>query len=370
MNLKQLLWPDVSPELWQDWKWQLKNRLQGEKGLERLEKACNISTSSLKKVISTYKWASTPYYLSLIDSDELLADPIAKQAIPAVEEVSFNLEDSSKDPLAEGAHSPLPGLIHRYEDRVVLLASGVCASYCRHCNRKRTWSNLECLSLNDKSLLKVKNYLQSNKQIREVIVSGGDPLLLQDSAIEKLLSTLRSIPNIEVLRIGTRVPVVLPMRVTDELCTILKRHRPIWLNTHFNHPREITKDAQMALEKIQLAGVPVSNQTVLLKGINDDFQTLKTLFYRLQASLVRPYYLFQCDHVKGTDHFRTPLSTGINIIEKMWGHMGGMCVPNLVADLPGGMGKARLLPSHLLETGDKFAIFRTFEGKIVKIQMV
>jgi len=368
VNLRQLLWPDVPDELWNDWHWQLENRLRGLKGLEFLADTLNVNLAGAQRVLTKYKWASTPYYLGLIDADNFLADPIARQAIPAEEEVTFRLTDSFEDPLEERTYSPVKGLIHRYRDRVVLLASGRCASYCRHCNRKRTWNAPECLALTPNSLQKVKNYLASNPVVREVIISGGDPLLLPEEALRKLLELLTSIPNIEVLRIGTRVPVVLPMRITPRLCSLLRKFRPIWINTHFNHPAELTPKTIEALDQLTSAGLPVSNQTVLLRGVNDDYETLATLFCHLHAALVRPYYLFQCDHVRGTDHFRTSLDTGIKIIEKMWGNIGGMCIPNLVADLPGGNGKARLLPSHLLDGEDEWAIFRTFENKLVKVK--
>jgi len=371
VNLRHILWPDVDTGLWNDWRWQYKNRLKGAEGLFKLSTLLQKDLSHLSHVIKTYRWASTPYYISLIQDKNLLQDPIGRQIIPSPHEIQKqSYPQLSLDPLKERLYSPVPGLIHRYKDRVVLLASGICASYCRHCNRKRTWKKPEHLSLTKHALNKVKAYLDANPEIREVIISGGDPLLLPFKSIKRVLSVMRSIPTIEVIRIGTRVPVVLPMRITDRLCRLLHKNRPIWINTHFNHPREVTKEASGAIEKIQLAGIPVSNQTVLLKGINDNHDVLKSLFCKLQSIMVRPYYLFQCDQVCGTLHFWVPLSKGIEIMESMWGDTGGMCIPNFVADLPEGYGKARLLPSQILDMEDgKEAIFFTYDKKIVKIHL-
>ncbi len=369
MNLRKLLWPDIPESQWNDWQWQVKNRLQGKDGLERLGSTLGIDVSRRLRVLNRYKWAATPYYLNLMASRDVSLDPVGRQVIPSGKETGVTSSSASPDPLKERHYSPVRGLIHRYRDRVVLLATGFCASYCRHCNRKRTWNRPECVILSEEKLKLVRDYLLSNPHVREVLVSGGDPLLLPMEHIARLLEALRSIPSIEILRIGTRVPVVLPMRITEDLCRLLKRQRPIWINTHFNHPVEITKEAKAAIERIQLAGIPVSNQSVLLRGINDNYDTLRSLFCRLQAIMVRPYYLFQCDHVSGTRHFWVPMKKGIRMMDRMWGDVGGMCVPNFVADLSEGSGKARLLSSHLIELGRKEAIFATFEKKIVKIKL-
>jgi len=370
VNLKKILWPDANDCTWNDWRWQFKNRLRGTEGLKKLGALFKKDLSHLDGVIRQYKWASTPYYLNLIQDTNLHADPIGRQIIPSLEEERKpSHEFFDPDPLKERLYSPIPGLIHRYKDRIVILASGICASYCRHCNRKRTWKRREHISLGNKTLELIKEYLTANPRIREVLISGGDPLMLPLSSLKRLLFFLRSLATIQVIRIGTRVPVVLPMRINEEVCSLLKACRPLWLNTHFNHPREITPEASRAIDKIQLAGIPVSNQTVLLKGVNDNFETLHSLFCKLQSVMVRPYYLFQCDQVMGTRHFWVPLSKGIGIMKRMWGDTGGMCMPNFVADLPGGYGKARLLPSHLLEMeAGKECIFYTFEGKIVKVK--
>ncbi len=368
MNLRKILWPGVSDYLWNDWRWQFKHRLKGAEGLSKLGTLLKKDLSYLKAVIKQYKWASTPYYVNLIQNKNLLQDPIGRQIVPCQDEIGLDDNTDGVDPLKERLYSPIPGLIHRYKDRVVILASGICASYCRHCNRKRTWRRREHTPLTDEALDRIRRYIGSNTKIREVLVSGGDPLLLPLTRLKRLIETLRSIPTLEVIRIGTRVPVVLPMRISNELCALLKDNRPLWLNTHFNHPREITPETTRAIDKIQLAGIPVSNQTVLLKGVNDNLETLHHLFCRLQSIMVRPYYLFQCDQVNGTRHFWVPLSRGIEIMEQMWGDTGGMCIPNFVADLPGGHGKARLMPSQILEMeAGKECVFYTFDKRLVKI---
>ena len=371
MNLKNLLWPGVSEKEWNNWQWQLKNRLSGTDGLKRLGEALGADVTGPLKTIKTYKWAVTPYYLSLIKSKDVLHDPVGRQVIPSPKETeASSLPLASSDPLREKDYSPVKGLIHRYRDRVVILATSLCASYCRHCNRKRQWAQPECITVSQKALEKIKGYLSLRPHVREVLISGGDPLLLPLEKLEFILEAFCTITTIKVIRLGTRVPVTLPMRVTDELCRLLKRHRPIWINTHFNHSDEITKEAKSAIEKIQLAGIPVSNQSVLLQGVNDDYETLHRLFCKLQEIMVRPYYLFQCDMVKGTNHFWVPLERGIEIMERMWAHVGGMCVPNFVVDLPDGGGKARLLPSHLLESDGGEAVFSTFEKRLIKVRLI
>ncbi len=366
MSLRKRLWPNIPDDLWYNPKWQLKNRLKGISGLKILS-FLKDNTGQYEALLKRYKWASTPYYLNLIKSIDF-NDPISLQVLPNPKEISASSNDSSPDPLNEKEFSPVPFLIHRYPDRAVVIANNFCASYCRHCNRKRNWG-IPKFQVTQKDFERITGYLSSKKEIREVLISGGDPLLLPLKKLETILSNIKRCPNIDVIRIGTRVPVTFPMGITNELCALLKRFRPLWLNTHFNHPREITQESSEAIEKITLSGIPVSNQTVLLKGVNDDIKTLKELFYRLQAIMVRPYYLFQCDHVTGTNHFRVDLKKGIKIMNKLWGRIGGMCLPNFVFDLPGGYGKTRLLPSQLLDYENGIAVFSTFEGKITKVKI-
>ncbi len=316
------------------------------------------------KLICRYRWAATPYYLSLIDWSDP-NDPIRRQCIPDPKEITFYLDGSEDDPLAEERHMPVPHLIHRYGDRALLLATGICATYCRHCNRKRFWAGRPRV-INQRALGGIIRYLSNHPGIREVIVSGGDPLTMGSAHIDRVLSALRTVKHLEVIRIGSRVPVVMPMRITKGLCRILARHRPLWLNTHFNHPREVTKEAESACDMLQRHGIPVSNQTVLLKGINDDSEILGDLFCRLQAIMVRPYYLFHCDAVRGTDHFRTDLYKGIRIMKTLLGNIGGLCLPTLVIDLPGGGGKVPLNPDYLTGIDGDEAVFKNHEGRTIR----
>ncbi len=358
------LWPQVTIDEWLDPKWQLSNRLTSLAHLEKLLDLSREDARLLKEVIDTYNYAVTPYYLSLIDFEDA-NDPIMKQCLPDPREILFSLPGSDPDPLAEHRHMPVPGLIHRYPDRALVMVSSACSVYCRHCNRKRTWSRPEAaLSSSDKE--KTIEYVAKNPGIREVILSGGDPLLLPLGQLEQILASFSRIPHVEVLRIGTRVPVVLPMAVTDELCDMVARYRPIWINTHFNHPREITALSQEACDRFLRRGIPVSNQSVLLKGINDSLETMLTLCQELERIMVRPYYLFHCDSVKGTDHFRTSIKKGVDIIERMWCRSGGLSIPRFVVDLPSGGGKALVTPSYMLDQGKDEAIFRTFDGRIVR----
>ncbi len=319
---------------------------------------------TLRDVLDTYPWASTPYYISLIDRNDP-SDPIALQCIPREEEITFSLPGSDPDPLAEHANSPCPGLLHRYRDRVLVIATGNCYSYCRHCNRKRNWKQGD-LTPSDSDIDRMVDYISAHTEIREVIISGGDPLTLSTDRLDRMLHRFRNISNIEVLRLGTRVPVVLPMRITKELALMLKGHRPLWVNTHFNHPREITPEAADACDRLLCAGIPVSNHTVLLRGVNDSHEVLYKLFTKLNRIMVRPYYLFHCDAVRGADHFRTSIDKGIRLMQKLWGDTGGLCLPRYVVDLPSGGGKAPVMPSFIIDREGDIALFRTSEGEILK----
>ena len=349
---------------WSDWRWQFSNRI---KGLDTLSELLQLTCSErevYRDLTALYKYAVTPYYFSLIDWLDP-DDPIRKQCIPDPREIEFSLPGSEEDPLAERTHMPVPGLIHRYPDRVLALVTGTCAVYCRHCNRKRTWINSEAGNTRE-AFCRMVDYVAASPGVREIIISGGDPLTSSLSLLDEFLKAFREIPHVEVLRIGTRIPVVLPMRITDDLCQMLARHRPLWINTHFNHPREITPESTKACERLLKAGIPVSNQAVLLKGVNDSLKVIQDLCLGLQRIMVRPYYLFHCDAVRGTDHFRTDIRKGVEIIQELWGKIGGLCIPNYVVDLPDGGGKAMMVPSYLLELSEERAIFRTFEGNIVR----
>jgi len=351
----------ITASTWLNWKWQLRNRL---KGLNILESLGIISESLDKKfrfLLKKYHFATTPYYFSLC-KELNYSDPIFRQIIPSLEEIDFKLSGSEPDPLAEEKHSITPHLIHRYPDRVLVVTTNFCASYCRHCNRKRFWSERPWV-IDKKELEQILFYIKKNKHIREVILSGGDPLFINQSYLEYILSRIREIKTVEVIRIGTRIPVVLPMKITVDLCQMLKKYRPIWLNTHFNHPQEITKEAEKAADLLSLHGIAMANQTVLLKEINDDLDTLAQLFTALERILIKPYYLFHCDSVSGTDHFRTSIEKGMELISGLEGKIGGLCIPKFVVDLPQGRGKAPCGPNFLEEIDGNIAIFKTWEGE-------
>jgi len=334
---------------WNDWKWQFRNRIRS---LSQLASALNRPAASLAPcsiVLRTYPVAITPYYLSLLDpADE--NDPLRRQCFPDLRELNFSL-GGVDDPLDEERDMPVPGLIHRYSDRCLAIVTGTCAVYCRHCNRKRMWRVKKPGRIRERLQVMV-DYVARTPALREVIVSGGDPLLISDGLLDWLLGALRAIPHVDVLRIGSRAPVTLPMRITPELCTMLKRHRPLWFNTQFNHVLEITEESARACEMLLASGIPVGNQSVLLRGVNDDYESMRDLLYGLERISVRPYYLFQCDPVRGTDHFRTEIWTGMEIMERLWRNISGLCLPRYVLDCPGGRGKIPLQPFSLLpETG-------------------
>lgn len=322
---------------WRDWRWQLKNRITRVDTLS--SQAVNHHRDKIRAVTAVYPMAITPYYLSLIQADDE-NDPVFAQCVPNFLETAFSA-DSAEDPLEEDAHMPVPKLVHRYPDRCLAMVTETCAVYCRHCNRKRFWATSGKAGLKNR-LRNMTRYIAETPAIREVIVSGGDPLTLDDPILESILSALKAIPHVEVLRIGSRIPVVLPMRVTKDLCRMLKRFRPLWLNTQFNHPREITPEAERACQMLMEAGIPVSNQSVLLKGVNDSPEIMKDLLCGLQKISVRPYYLFHCDPVRGCAHFRTDPASGIALMEKIWRQCSGLCLPQYVLDAPGRLGKIPL----------------------------
>ncbi len=330
---------NVSARSWQDWHWQFKNRISQMRILEGCANTSAEDIAQLNKVTSIYPMAITPYYFSLIQQGDA-NDPIKAQSFPDYREI-FPDKDAQEDPLEEDARMPVPKLVHRYPDRCLAIVTEICATYCRHCNRKRYWAATPKITLK-KRLAPIIRYIEQSPQIREVIISGGDPLTLDDHVLESLLSSLRAIPHLEILRIGSRVPVVMPMRVTRELCRMLKRYRPLWFNTQFNHPREITSESGHACNMLLEAGIPVSNQAVLLKGVNDSPETMKSLNYGLQKISVRPYYLFHCDPVKGCEHFRTNVKAGLKMMETVWRQCSGLSLPQYVLDVPGSTGKIPL----------------------------
>lgn len=315
----------------------------------------------LKEVIKTYHMRIPLYYFSLIKDPSDSCDPIRSQCVPKIEELKYNnLEEM--DPLGEEKTSPVSCLVHRYPDRALLIVTGRCFMYCRHCTRKRLWNkNIPEPSLRD--IEAALNYLKENKSIREVIISGGDPLTLPTHYLDHILESISRIENVEVMRIGTRAPVVFPQRIDERLCRMLEKYDNLWVNVQFNHPAEVTLQSVAACRKIQKCGLPISNQSVLLKGINDDPAVMMELCHKLQSIKVRPYYLFQCDPVTGASHFRTSVFKGIEIIEKMRGHTSGMCVPAFVVDGTDGKGKVPLGPNYLLSVSDEGVLLRNYNGE-------
>lgn len=362
-SLIRKIWPNVTAAEWNNWRWQMANRLKTIDALSDLLNLKPYQISKYRRVIERFHYAVTPYYLSLIDwyNPE---DPIRKQAVPDLRELEYQIV-GDVDPLEEEEDMQAPGLVHRYPDRVLAVVTNACSMYCRHCTRKRIWHEGE--SVRSKlELMKMLDYIRATPEIREIIVSGGDPLTMNEELLDWFLGELHRISHVEVLRIGTRMPAVLPMRITDELVKMLAKHRPLWINTQFNHPREITPEAQEACDKLLRAGIPVSNQAVLLRGINDSVGVMRDLCHALQRILVRPYYLYQCDPVAGVEHFRTSIWKGIEIIETLRGYTGGLCIPTFVVDAPGGGGKIPLQPFYLLSVSDKEVLLRNYEGMIIK----
>ncbi|MCJ7606088.1 MAG: KamA family radical SAM protein, partial [Dehalococcoidales bacterium] len=339
------LFPAVPDSDWNDWKWHFRNRITSIDRLSRYIPMTTEERAQLNMTAERYPLAITPYYLSLIDTDNP-DDPVRKQAVPSFQEITFGCL-GMEDPLGEKEDSIVPGLVHRYPDRVLMVLTDICPMLCRHCTRKREWRHGAWTRTNAE-IEAMLDYLRSNTGIRDVIISGGDPLSLSTASLESIIARIRAIPHIEIIRIGTRFPVVLPQRIDAELCEMLSKYGPIWLNTHFNHPNEITPDSAAACDRLLRAGVPVNNQTVLLRGVNDSVATMTKLMHGLLKIKVRPYYLFQCDEVQGTEHLRTTIETGIKIIESMRGHTSGLAIPTFVVDLVQGGGKVPLQPNYVL----------------------
>lgn len=353
---------DVSAAQWSDWRWQLKHRLTSREHLESELQLTESERRGLDAAPGLFRIGITPYYLSLIDPVHPFC-PVRLQVVPTADELE-NGAGELRDPLGEDALSPVTGLVHRYPDRVLLLALDRCAIYCRHCNRRRLVGQESPIS--EVELERALDYIRARPQIRDVLISGGDPLTLSTDKLDRLLGRVRAIPHVDFIRIGTRVPVCLPMRVDAELCAMLRRHHPLYINTHFNHPKELTPEAHAACAQLADAGIPLGNQTVLLRRVNSSARTLEALFRGLLRMRVRPYYLFQGDPVFGTDHLRTPVSAGIEIMDQLRGRVTGMAMPHLVIDAPGGGGKIPIGPNYLLAHGLDRVKLRNYEGRIVE----
>ncbi len=349
---------------WKDWAWQLRHTIRT---VEKFEELTGIVFSdderkSLEMTVDRFPVSITPYYLSLIDIENYKNDPVFKQAFPDVRELEI-LKNDMSDPLSEDADSPVEGITHRYPDRVLFHISNICSMYCRHCTRKRKVGDIDSIP-DRESIIKGIEYIRNNKQIRDVLLSGGDPFMLSDDYLDWILSEISSIEHVEVVRIGTRMPVVLPFRITDSLVAVLGKYKNLWINTHFNHPKEITEASGDAVAKLAEAGIPLGNQSVLLRDVNDCPRIIKKLCQMLVKNRVRPYYLYQCDLSEGLNHFRTSVGKGVEIIENMIGHTSGFCVPTYVVDAPGGGGKIPVLPNYLISWSSNKIVLRNYEGVI------
>ena len=358
---RKALFPQVSDEDWNDWHWQVANRIETLEDLKKYISLTPEEEEGVKACLGTLRMAITPYYLSLIDPDDPY-DPVRRQAVPTAAELHQSKADLL-DPLHEDADSPAPGLTHRYPDRVLLLITDQCSMYCRHCTRRRFAGQHDAGLPVDQVDVAI-DYIRHHPEVRDVLLSGGDALLVSDERLEYIIKELRAIPHVEIVRIGSRTPVVLPQRITPALCDMLKKYHPIWLNTHFNHPNEITAESAAACARLADAGIPLGNQSVLLAGINDCVFTMKKLVNELVKIRVRPYYIYQCDLSMGLEHFRTPVSKGIEIIEGLRGHTSGFCVPTFVVDAPGGGGKTPVMPQYIISQTPKKVILRNYEGVI------
>ena len=347
-------------EHWNDWKWQFRHRITSTDQLKRILALTEQEETEINTCLGAFRMAITPYYASLINPRDP-NDPIRKQAVPSIFETHADENDLS-DPLGEMADSPVPHVVHRYPDRVLLLVTLQCAMYCRHCTRRRAVGE-EDKPITEAQLQKAIAYIRAHKEIRDVLISGGDPLTMSTEKLEHIISSLRAIDHVEIIRIGTRVPVVLPMRITQELTDMLRRYHPIWINTHFNHPNELTPEAARACAAIVDAGIPLGNQTVLLRGVNDNTETMKRLLLGLVKMRVRPYYLYQCDLSCGIGHFRTRVEVGIDIMHQLTGNISGYALPKYVIDAPGGGGMIPLGYEYVLHNDDQEVVLENYRGQ-------
>ena len=358
---RKQLFPEATDDQWNDWKWQVKNRVETLEDLKKYVKLTPAEEEGVKKTLSTLRMAITPYYLSLIDPNDP-HDPVRRQCIPTEAE-THQVAADLLDPLHEDEDSPTPGLTHRYPDRVLFLITDMCSMYCRHCTRRRFAGQTDNECGPDR-IEKALEYIEKTESVRDVLLSGGDALMVSDKKLEYIISRLRQIPHVEIVRLGTRTPVVCPQRITPELCDMLKKYHPVWINTHFNHPNEVTEESRHACEMLANAGIPLGNQSVLLRGVNDCVHVMKNLVHELVKMRVRPYYIYQCDLSMGLEHFRTPVSKGIEIIEGLRGHTSGFCIPTFVVDAPGGGGKTPVMPQYVISQAPGRVVLRNFEGVI------
>ncbi|MBP7052190.1 MAG: KamA family radical SAM protein [Phycisphaerae bacterium] len=349
------------PKNWNDWRWQMANRIRSCQQLSAAFPRL-VGATELASVMTKYPMAITPYYASLIRRADK-TDPIFQLSVPQAQEL-IDPPFLSADPLEECRDMPVPGMVHRYPDRALVIATTMCSTYCRHCTRKRIAGTRET-SITKRRLEQIAAYLTEHPQISDVIVSGGDPLTMSTEHLEMVLSRLRQVPSVQIIRIGSRVPVVLPMRITDELCQMIRKYHPVWINTHFNHPQELTPEAAEACRRLADAGVPLGNQSVLLRGVNDDPRIIEQLCRGLVRMRVRPYYMYQCDLVRGVEHFRTPLTRGMEIMEYLRGRLSGLAIPTFVVDAPHGGGKIPVLPTYVVSQSPTHTVLRNYEGMLI-----
>jgi len=353
--------PAQQAQQWYDWRWQFKNRITSVEQLEKIIRLSEREKQDIAYCLRLFRMAITPYYASLMDRADP-KDPIRMQAVPTIGETHV-LPCEMADPLDEERDSPVRNIVHRYPDRVLFLVTHQCSMYCRHCTRRRTVGE-EDHAITEAEVAAAVRYIKEHDEIRDVLISGGDPLTMSDAKLEGIISRLRRISHVEIIRIGTRVPVVMPMRVTAELLAMLKKYQPIWINTHFNHPKELTPDSIRACGDIVDAGIPLGNQSVLLRGINDNVQTMKELLLKLVKARVRPYYLYQCDMSQGLGHFRTRVETGMEIIHGLTGFISGYAVPKFVIDAPHGGGKVPINPEYVVSMDGQEVVMRNYQGEI------
>lgn len=354
-------WPDCDAKDWNDAKWQLRNRIDSLSDLEAHIKLTDEERAGVLLAGTKLAMSITPHFFNLIDKDDPDC-PIRRQVIPRIEE-GWTAPEELADPCGEDSHMPVPGLVHRYPDRVLFLVTDRCASYCRYCTRSRVVSGVGEQQL-ETQWEAAFQYLEKHTEVRDVLLSGGDPLLFSDSKLDKILTRLRAIPHIQFLRIGSRIPIFLPQRITPELCDMLKKHHPLFISIHSNHPKELTTEVRDGLVRLAEAGIPLGNQSVLLRGINDSPEIQKALVHKLLMTRVRPYYLYQCDLITGSSHLRTSIAEGVNIIEKLRGHTTGYAVPQFVIDGPGGGGKIPINPNYVVDSSSNKITLRNFEGEI------
>lgn len=347
---------------WNDWKWQLKNRISTVEKLKKFIKLNQREIDDIQEVSKVYRWAISPYYLSLINFEDKI-DPIRLLAIPTILELKD--KKTTLDPMGEEFNNPSGLITRRYPDRLIINITNECATYCRHCQRRRNIGEVD-RSASKEAIMESVEYIKANEEIRDVLLTGGDPLTLSNSYLEWILQELRKIPHLEIIRIGTRTIVTMPQRITDELCSMLKKYHPLYINTQFNHPMEVTEESKLACVKLSEAGIPLGNQAVLLNGINNDKYVMKCLNQELLKVRVRPYYIFHAKKVRGTKHFNTSVKDGLDIMENLRGYTSGLAIPTYIINAPMGMGKTPILPKYLLYEEENFIVIRTWENKLIK----